>query len=60
MLKTLERYQKCNYGPPETNISTREALVISVPLASLMKNLNGFVVEILEKINKENYFQADS
>lgn len=27
MLKTLERYQKCNYGAPETNVSTREALV---------------------------------
>ncbi|RAL38653.1 hypothetical protein DM860_002631 [Cuscuta australis] len=26
MLKTLERYQKCNYGAPEPNISTREAL----------------------------------
>ncbi|CAH9082502.1 unnamed protein product [Cuscuta epithymum] len=29
MLKTLERYQKCNYGAPETNISSREALEIS-------------------------------
>ncbi|WMV29190.1 hypothetical protein MTR67_022575 [Solanum verrucosum] len=29
MLKTLERYQKCNYGAPEPNISTREALEIS-------------------------------
>ncbi|XP_055810626.1 agamous-like MADS-box protein AGL9 homolog isoform X1 [Solanum dulcamara] len=29
MLRTLERYQKCNYGAPETNISTREALEIS-------------------------------
>nr|CAL36578.1 deficiens H200 homologue [Misopates orontium] len=29
MLKTLERYQKCNYGPPETNVSTREALELS-------------------------------
>lgn len=28
MLKTLERYQKCNYGAPETNVSAREALVI--------------------------------
>ncbi|XP_019431567.1 PREDICTED: MADS-box transcription factor 1-like isoform X2 [Lupinus angustifolius] len=27
MLKTLERYQKCNYGAPEANVSTREALV---------------------------------
>ncbi|GFS33908.1 K-box region and MADS-box transcription factor family protein [Actinidia rufa] len=27
MLKTLERYQKCNYGAPEPNISAREALV---------------------------------
>nr|AZZ09254.1 SEPALLATA 1 [Primula vulgaris] len=26
MLKTLERYQKCNYGAPEPNISSREAL----------------------------------
>ncbi|KAG9155492.1 hypothetical protein Leryth_009921, partial [Lithospermum erythrorhizon] len=25
MLKTLERYQKCNYGAPEPNTSTREA-----------------------------------
>ncbi|KAJ8458063.1 hypothetical protein OPV22_030989 [Ensete ventricosum] len=24
MLKTLERYQKCNYGAPETNIISRE------------------------------------
>ncbi|WJX53042.1 Agamous-like MADS-box protein mads4, variant 2 [Trifolium repens] len=29
MLKTLERYQKCNYGAPETNVSTREALEFS-------------------------------
>ncbi|XVF85302.1 hypothetical protein PTKIN_Ptkin17bG0106700 [Pterospermum kingtungense] len=29
MIKTLERYQKCNYGAPETNVSTREALEIS-------------------------------
>ncbi|CAI9093181.1 OLC1v1028617C2 [Oldenlandia corymbosa var. corymbosa] len=29
MLKTLERYQKCNYGQPEPNISAREALEIS-------------------------------
>lgn len=28
MLKTLERYQKCNYGAPEANVSAREALVI--------------------------------
>jgi len=27
MLKTLERYQKCNYGAPEPNVSAREALV---------------------------------
>ncbi|CAH2041064.1 unnamed protein product [Thlaspi arvense] len=26
MLKTLDRYQKCNYGAPEPNVSTREAL----------------------------------
>ncbi|XVE92098.1 hypothetical protein REPUB_Repub01dG0067900 [Reevesia pubescens] len=26
MIKTLERYQKCNYGAPETNVSTRDAL----------------------------------
>ncbi|KAK8665100.1 hypothetical protein V6N13_005275 [Hibiscus sabdariffa] len=25
MLKTLERYQKCNYGAPEPNVSSREA-----------------------------------
>ncbi|THU48379.1 hypothetical protein C4D60_Mb09t25610 [Musa balbisiana] len=24
MLKTLERYQKCNYGAPETNVISRE------------------------------------
>ncbi|KAH7570522.1 hypothetical protein JRO89_XS05G0125300 [Xanthoceras sorbifolium] len=29
MLKTLERYQKCNYGAPEPNVSTREALELS-------------------------------
>ncbi|VFQ81051.1 unnamed protein product [Cuscuta campestris] len=29
MLNTLEKYQKCNYGAPDTNISTREALEIS-------------------------------
>ncbi|XP_022732921.1 agamous-like MADS-box protein AGL9 homolog [Durio zibethinus] len=28
-IKTLERYQKCNYGAPETNVSTREALELS-------------------------------
>ena len=28
MLKTLERYQKCNYGAPDTSVSTREALVL--------------------------------
>ncbi|OVA09570.1 Transcription factor [Macleaya cordata] len=26
MFKTLERYQKCNYGQPETNVSARESL----------------------------------
>lgn len=29
MLKTLERYQSCNYGAPETNVSAREALELS-------------------------------
>ncbi|KAL1533042.1 Fructose-1,6-bisphosphatase isozyme 2 [Salvia divinorum] len=29
MLKTLERYQKCNYGAPDTSVSTREALKLS-------------------------------
>ncbi|KAG7978759.1 hypothetical protein I3843_05G097900 [Carya illinoinensis] len=31
MLKTLERYQKCNYGVPDhqTNVSAREALELS-------------------------------
>ncbi|GAB2214385.1 hypothetical protein Droror1_Dr00018728 [Drosera rotundifolia] len=30
MLKTLERYQKCNYGAPESNVSSaREALELS-------------------------------
>ncbi|CAI0381287.1 unnamed protein product [Linum tenue] len=29
MLKTLERYQKCNYGAPESTVSAREALEIS-------------------------------
>nr|BAF34912.1 MADS-box protein [Citrus unshiu] len=29
MLKTLERYQKCNYGAPEPNVSAREALELS-------------------------------
>ncbi|KAL2343477.1 hypothetical protein Fmac_004762 [Flemingia macrophylla] len=29
MLKTLERYQKCNYGAPENNVATREALELS-------------------------------
>ncbi|KAH9708138.1 developmental protein SEPALLATA 3 [Citrus sinensis] len=29
MLKTLERYQKCNYGAPEPNVSAREALLSS-------------------------------
>ncbi|CAI0627355.1 unnamed protein product [Linum tenue] len=27
MLKTLERYQKCNYGAQESTVSAREALV---------------------------------
>ncbi|KAF8107937.1 hypothetical protein N665_0116s0138 [Sinapis alba] len=26
MIRTLERYQKCNYGPPEPNVPSREAL----------------------------------
>lgn len=30
MLKTLERYQKCNYVAPETNVQTREIQVISI------------------------------
>ncbi|KAK8699478.1 hypothetical protein V6N13_115561 [Hibiscus sabdariffa] len=29
MMSTLERYQKCNYGAPETNASAREALEFS-------------------------------
>ncbi|KAL8532875.1 hypothetical protein ACS0TY_009179 [Phlomoides rotata] len=29
MLKTLDRYQKCNYGAPEPSVSTREALELS-------------------------------
>ncbi|XP_062149850.1 agamous-like MADS-box protein MADS4 isoform X2 [Alnus glutinosa] len=29
MLKTLERYQKCNYGAPEPNVSAREVLLSS-------------------------------
>ncbi|KAG9145559.1 hypothetical protein Leryth_024709 [Lithospermum erythrorhizon] len=29
MLKTLDRYQKCNYGAPEPNVSAREALELS-------------------------------
>ncbi|KAH9772529.1 developmental protein SEPALLATA 3 [Citrus sinensis] len=29
MVKTLERYQKCNYGAPEPNVSAREALELS-------------------------------
>ncbi|KAL9269042.1 Agamous-like MADS-box protein MADS4-like protein [Drosera capensis] len=29
MLNTLERYQKCNYGAPESNVSAREALELS-------------------------------
>ncbi|GAB4828603.1 Agamous-like MADS-box protein mads4 [Ancistrocladus abbreviatus] len=29
MLRTLERYQKCNYGAPEANVSSREALELS-------------------------------
>ncbi|XP_071717499.1 agamous-like MADS-box protein MADS4 isoform X3 [Rutidosis leptorrhynchoides] len=29
MLKTLERYQKCNFGAPDTNVSAREALELS-------------------------------
>nr|GEV76722.1 agamous-like MADS-box protein AGL9 homolog [Tanacetum cinerariifolium] len=34
MLKTLETYQKCNYGAPETNVSAREALVYIVVINS--------------------------
>ncbi|CAG7899248.1 hypothetical protein BRARA_H02064 [Brassica rapa] len=30
MLKTLERYQKCNYGPPEPNVPSREALAVEL------------------------------
>ncbi|KAL1533044.1 Fructose-1,6-bisphosphatase isozyme 2 [Salvia divinorum] len=35
MLKTLERYQKCNYGAPDTSVSTREALELSSQQAYL-------------------------
>jgi len=28
MLRTLERYQKCNYGAPEPNVPSREALAV--------------------------------
>ncbi|XP_058781616.1 MADS-box transcription factor 1 [Vicia villosa] len=30
MLKTLERYQKCNYGAPEGNVTSKEALVLEL------------------------------
>ncbi|RHN69211.1 MADS-box transcription factor 1 [Medicago truncatula] len=30
MLKTLERYQKCNYGAPEANAHSKEALVLEL------------------------------
>ncbi|XP_019460409.1 PREDICTED: MADS-box transcription factor 1-like isoform X1 [Lupinus angustifolius] len=30
MIYMLERYQKCNYGAPEANVSTREALVMEL------------------------------
>ncbi|KAK9108514.1 hypothetical protein Syun_024525 [Stephania yunnanensis] len=30
MMKTLERYQKCSYGGPEPNVSTREAQRLSL------------------------------
>ena len=32
MLKTLERYQKCNYGAPEANAHSKEALVLVIHL----------------------------
>ncbi|EOA38458.1 hypothetical protein CARUB_v100101340mg, partial [Capsella rubella] len=30
MLRTLERYQKCNYGAPEPNVPSREALAVEL------------------------------
>ncbi|KAF3597239.1 hypothetical protein DY000_02023325 [Brassica cretica] len=30
MIRTLERYQKCNYGPPEPNVPSREALAVEL------------------------------
>ncbi|KAG6384393.1 hypothetical protein SASPL_155794 [Salvia splendens] len=45
MLKTLERYQKCNYGAPDTSVSTREALLrdFSANKPWLAKNSENFV-----------------
>uniref|UniRef100_A0AB39A6H3 MADS-box transcription factor family protein variant 3 n=1 Tax=Isatis tinctoria TaxID=161756 RepID=A0AB39A6H3_ISATI len=30
MVRTLERYQKCNYGAPEPNVPSREALAVEL------------------------------
>uniref|UniRef100_M4EVI1 Uncharacterized protein n=1 Tax=Brassica campestris TaxID=3711 RepID=M4EVI1_BRACM len=30
MLRTLDRYQKCNYGAPEPNVPSREALAVEL------------------------------
>ncbi|KAH0918013.1 hypothetical protein HID58_025673 [Brassica napus] len=46
MIRTLERYQKCKYGPPKPNVPSRDEALAVVPLPSLsfffclIKNMN--------------------
>ncbi|CAG7901747.1 unnamed protein product [Brassica rapa] len=35
MIRTLERYQKCKYGPPKPNVPSRDEALAVVPLPSL-------------------------
>ncbi|PPS03818.1 hypothetical protein GOBAR_AA16855 [Gossypium barbadense] len=40
MIKTLERYQKCNYGAPEPNVSSREAALVTSKLYNFIYELS--------------------
>lgn len=44
MLKTLERYQKCNYGAPEPNtMSAQEALVNFMAHVDIFSSKTSFI-----------------
>jgi hypothetical protein len=61
MLKTLERYQKCNYGAPEPNVSAREALVFkfSFSFNFLCISLSLLVLNIiLQNLNFSDFIKT--